>query len=52
MIFRWVLTVLLMLEVAGTVLNIDVPRDSVTRGYAVFTLILNAVLIYGLFNWL
>ncbi len=52
MIFRWVLTAYLVLEITCTALNIDAPRDPLTRGAAVAALLINGLIIYGLFNWL
>lgn len=49
-IYRWILIVLIILSTFGTILLIDKPRRQTTKGSAIWTVIINSILIYVIFN--
>lgn len=52
MTYRWVLVALFILEVIGRISEIGKPRAALTPKDCVVQVIVNSILIYGVFKWL
>ena len=50
--FKIVLTCLFLIDVLGKAAMIDKPREPVTINEFCFDLVINIILIFGLWNWI
>lgn len=48
MIFRWILTVLIVMELGGYILEVGKPQEPHTNLEAYWCLVYNAVIIFGI----
>lgn len=49
--YRWVLTILWIIEVMVHISEVEKPRPALTRTVVAWEVAFNAVLIYGIFKW-
>jgi len=52
MIFKWVLTVLLCIDIISTGMKIGKPREVITEKTFAIASVVAFVFIYGIWNWL